>query len=99
LYQPSAQAAARCCAAARALAYPRVSFQSIGKISSAASSSSDEWQRVAKRLTSQLAARPNAAAQGGGLRLVYLVKSDLVLPDSKRSLLPGAKYGGATQGA
>jgi hypothetical protein len=64
---------------------------------SAASSSSDEWQRLAKRLTSQLAARPNVAAQGGGLRLVYLVKSDLVLPDSKRSLLPGARYASAEQ--
>lgn len=63
---------------------------------SAASSSSDEWQRLAKRLTSQLAARPNVAAQGGGLRLVYLVKSDLVLPD-KRSLLPGARYASAEQ--
>ena len=64
---------------------------------SAASSSSDEWQRLAKRLTSQLAARPNVAAQGGGLRLVYLVKSDLVLPESKRSLLPGARYASAEQ--
>jgi hypothetical protein len=63
---------------------------------SAASSSGDEWQRLAKRLTSQLAARPNVAAQGGGLRLVYLVKSDLVLPD-KRSLLPGARYASAEQ--
>jgi hypothetical protein len=64
---------------------------------SAASSGSDEWQRLAKRLTSQLAARPNVAAQGGGLRLVYLVKSDLVLPESKRSLLPGARYASAEQ--
>jgi hypothetical protein len=65
--------------------------------SSAESSSSDEWQRLVKGVRSQLAARPNAAAQGGGLRLVYLVKSELVLPESKRSLLPGAKYASAEQ--
>jgi hypothetical protein len=65
--------------------------------SSAESSSSDEWQRLVKGVSAQLAARPNAAAQGAGLRLVYLVKSELVLPESKRSLLPGAKYASAEQ--
>ena len=65
--------------------------------SSAESSSSDEWQRLVKGVRSQLAARPNAAAQGAGLRLVYLVKSELVLPESKRSLLPSAKYASAEQ--
>jgi hypothetical protein len=65
--------------------------------SSAASSSKDEWQRLANGLGSQLAARPNVSAQGTGLRLVYLVKSDLVMPESKRSLLPDAKYASAEQ--
>jgi hypothetical protein len=65
--------------------------------SSAASSSSDAWQRLAQGLSSQLAARPNASTQGRGLRVVYLVKSDLVLPESKRSLLPSAKYASAEQ--
>jgi hypothetical protein len=65
--------------------------------SSAASSRSDDWQRLAQGLSSQLAARPNTGAQGGGLRVVYLVKTDLVLPESKRSLLPSAKYASAEQ--
>lgn len=65
--------------------------------SSAESSSSDEWQRLVKGLRPQLAARPNVAAQGAGLRLVYLVESELVLPESKRTLLPGAKYASAEQ--
>jgi hypothetical protein len=71
--------------------------QLVSVTSSAASSRSDEWQRLAQGLSSQLTARPNASAQGGGLRVVYLVKSDLVLPESKRSLLPGAKYASAEQ--
>jgi hypothetical protein len=65
--------------------------------SSAESSSSDEWRRLVDGLRAQLAARPNVAAQGAGLRLVYLVKSELVLPESKRSVLPGAKYASAQQ--
>jgi hypothetical protein len=65
--------------------------------SSAASSRSDDWQRLAQGLSSQLAARANTGAPAGGLRVVYLVKSDLVLPESKRSLLPSAKYASAEQ--
>lgn len=65
--------------------------------SSAASSRSDDWQRLAQGLSSQLAARPNTGAPAGGLRVVYLVKSDLVLPENKRSLLPSAKYASAEQ--
>jgi hypothetical protein len=65
--------------------------------SSAESSSSADWQRLVKGVRSQLAARPNAAAQGQGLRLVYLVKSELVVPASKRTLLPAAKYASAEQ--
>lgn len=65
--------------------------------SSAASSHSDEWQRLAQGLSSQLAARANGGAQNRGLRVVYLVKTDLVLPESKRSLLPSAKYASAEQ--
>jgi hypothetical protein len=65
--------------------------------SSAASSSRDEWQKLAEALSAQLAARPNVGAPGGGRRVVYLVKSDLVLPDSKRSVLPAAKYASAEQ--
>lgn len=71
--------------------------QLLSVTSSAASSSSDEWQRLAKGLSAQLAARPNVGGQGRGLRLVYLVKSDLVLPENKRSLLPAAKYASAEQ--
>ena len=65
--------------------------------SSAESSSGADWQRLVKGVRSQLAARPNVAAQGRGLRLVYLVKSELVLPESKRTLLPAAKYASAEQ--
>lgn len=65
--------------------------------SSAESSRSDAWQRLVEGVRSRLAARPNAAAQGAGLRLVYLVKSELVLPESKRTLLPAAKYASAEQ--
>jgi hypothetical protein len=71
--------------------------QLLSVISSAASSSSDEWQRLAKALSSQLAARPNVGAQGARRRVVYLVKSELVLPDSKRSVLPAAKLASAEQ--
>lgn len=71
--------------------------QLVSVTSSAASSRSDEWQRLAQGLSSQLAARPNAGTQGRGLRVVYLVKSDLVLPESKRSVLPSAKYASAEQ--
>ena len=71
--------------------------QLLSVTSSAASSSREEWQRLAKTLGAQLAARPNVGAQGGGRRVVYLVKSDLVLPDSKRSLLPGAKFASTEQ--
>jgi hypothetical protein len=66
-------------------------------LSVTASSSSDEWQRLAKALSSQLAARPNVGEQGGGRRVVYLVKSDLMLPESKRSVLPAAKFASAEQ--
>lgn len=71
--------------------------QLISVRSSAASSRGDEWKQLAQGLSSQLAARPNIAAQGGGLRVVYLVKSDLVVPENKRSLLPSAKYASAEQ--
>jgi hypothetical protein len=72
--------------------------QLLSVTSSAASSSSDEWQRLAKTLGSQLAAPPNVVGeQGGGRRVVYLVKSELVLPDGKRSLLPAAKLASAEQ--
>lgn len=66
-------------------------------VRSSAASRSDEWQRLAQGLSSQLAARPNTGAPAGGLRVVYLVKSDLVLPESRRSLLPSAKYASAEQ--
>jgi hypothetical protein len=36
-------------------------------------------------------------AQGARRRVVYLVKSELVLPDSKRSVLPAAKLASAEQ--
>jgi hypothetical protein len=71
--------------------------QLVSVTSSAASSRSEDWQRLAQGISSQLAARPNSGAQGGGLRLVYLVKSDLAVPESKRSLLPSAKYASAEQ--
>lgn len=71
--------------------------QLLSVTSSAASSSSEEWQRLAKDLGSQLATHPNVGEQGGGRRVVYLVKSDLVLPDSKRSVLPAAKLASAEQ--
>ncbi len=76
-------------------------WDSTGKLrsvtSSAASSSSQDWQRLARGLTSQLAARSNTAAQGTGLRLVYLVESELVIPESNRSVIPSAKYASAEQ--
>jgi hypothetical protein len=71
--------------------------QLLSVTSSAASSSSDQWQRLAQSLSSQLAARPNVGAKGGGRRVVYLVKSDLVLPGSKGSVLPAAKFASAEQ--
>ena len=71
--------------------------QLLSVTSSAASSSSDAWQRLAKTLSSQLAARPNVGEQGGGRRVVYLVKTDLALPDGKRSLQPAAKFASAEQ--
>jgi hypothetical protein len=71
--------------------------QLLSVTSSAAASSSDEWQRLAKALGSQLAAHPNVGEQGGGRRVVYLVKSDLALPDGKRSALPAARFASADQ--
>lgn len=68
------------------------SGQLVSVKSSAASSSSAEWQRLAQSLTSKLAARPNASPQGKGLRVVYLIKSGMTLPESKRSVLPDLKY-------
>ncbi len=63
--------------------------------SSAASSSSADWQRLAQDLSSRLAARPNVGTPGKGLRVVYLIKSEMQLPESKRSVLPNLKYASA----
>lgn len=71
--------------------------QLLSVTASAASSRTEEWQQLAQGLGTQLAARANASAPGAGLRLVYLIKSDLVVPESKRSLLPSAKYASAEQ--
>jgi hypothetical protein len=71
--------------------------QLLSVTSSAASSSRDEWQRLAKTLSSQLAGRPNVGAEGEGRRVVYLVKSGPVSPDGKRSVLPAAKFASAEQ--
>ena len=71
--------------------------QLLSVTSSGASSRGDEWQRLATDLRSKLAARPNTSPQGRGLRVVYLIKSDIKLPEDKRSLLPAARYASAEQ--
>lgn len=68
-------------------------WSSSGQLVSVTSSAgSADWQRLAQDLSSRLAARPNVSAPGKGLRVVYLIKSEMTLPESKRSVLPSLKY-------
>ena len=52
--------------------------------SSAASANADAWRKLAAKLEKQLAQRPQASSKG--LRLVYLVKSEIVKPGEKSKL-------------
>ena len=70
--------------------------QLLSVTSSAASSNSEDWQRLASGISAQLATRRNVGAPGKGFRAVYLIKSDLALPD-KHSSLPTAKFASADQ--
>ncbi|HEU5074912.1 MAG TPA: hypothetical protein VFU02_12070, partial [Polyangiaceae bacterium] len=62
--------------------------------SSAASSHPSAWQNLAESLKSQLARRPQASNRG--LRLVYLVKSEVVKP-GQRSKLAESRHVSAEQ--
>jgi hypothetical protein len=57
--------------------------------SSAASSNANAWKKLAESLRPQLARRPQGSK--GGLRLVYLLKSEVVKPGS-RSKLPQSRH-------
>lgn len=57
--------------------------------SSAESSNASAWHKLAESLKRQLARRPEATS--GGLRVVYLVKSEIVKPGS-RSKLPQSRH-------
>jgi len=62
--------------------------------SSAASANADGWRKLAVKLEKQLAQRPQASSKG--LRLVYLVKSEIVKP-GERSKLPVSENVSALQ--
>jgi hypothetical protein len=66
-------------------------LRSIG--TSAHSSAASNWDKLADALRRTLSKRPKSSAENRGLRLVYLVKSELVVPHHQRSVLPRAEHG------
>jgi hypothetical protein len=60
---------------------------------SAHSSDASHWQRLAEVLRKSLSQRPKPPAGGRALRLVYLVRSEVVQPHHQRSILPRSKHG------
>jgi hypothetical protein len=78
-----------------------IEWDSAGKLqsiaSSAKSSNDDSWRQLAETLRSRLSKRPGDPGRSGGLRLVYLVRAEIVEPASKRSVLPRARYASAEQ--
>jgi hypothetical protein len=60
---------------------------------SAHSSAASNWEKLADTLRRTLSKRPKSSAENRGLRLVYLVKSELVVPHNQRSVLPRAEHG------
>jgi hypothetical protein len=60
---------------------------------SAHSSAASNWEKLADTLRRTLSKRPKSSAEKRGLRLVYLVKSELVVPHNQRSVLPRMEHG------
>lgn len=66
-------------------------------VTSAHSSDPSLWQGLADSLQVSLSQRPKKAPEGRGLRLVYLVRSEVVQPHHQRSLLPRIEQGSFEQ--
>ena len=60
---------------------------------SAHSSDASQWKRLAEVLQKSLSLRPKRPSDGRGLRVVYLVKSEIVQPHHQRSVLPRSEHG------
>lgn len=66
-------------------------------VTSAHSSEPSRWEKLADSLRASLSRRTRRTPEGRGLRVVYLVSSELVPPQNQRSVLPRVEHGSLEQ--